>query len=1112
VDNPNTGTWDYLYKIGVFSASANAPASFTLNYGGSGTVTPSGSSVPTGRFKVEGRPDDSLTFSLTDLPNGEYQLDVQVFSKKGEVRLETFADEYFALVSSDLNVFLSLFDPEQELDLSTMSLQAYAVTSISTSLEGSQILSIAASSMVSVTGEDGAHYQFSLQNPYDFANALGGAEVSSGIHEIGGLLVRLFDHAAKNADQAVRLSEFREDVPTDGDWYIDLIKRGGDVEIEGTFLAPGDFFSFEKDEVFVEFEDDNGVERQDIDLLVENEEETDTATGESINEPYFFAGDGRRIIEISPFGENSSGEALEPDEFFDRSLSSGGNISFDEDLFNDSITGQIFPGEGDLYLVEFPRRDGTLNYALMIITYQDEYGFALRYAKATRTIPEISFGGGVIKDRIRLSMDFESGGFFAEGGVPGTEFFLLTSSNKGYTVSGTGQGGFDQASCSGSDTSTTPYEFTETCIGSFDTTGEIDGYVEFLEDFFPTEGDVIEIVGYSYTDPSGEERSVDLPNPLRFFFREDKFGGFGLAYTTVVTAGEFHVAYFGEPNMETATNSSNYLIKTSDAFDGWLFKGMGAGAHGGVNIVSIEPNPTPSPQMGLSGVLKFVLDAPYLDSADKYLAVSATGAVWGTNGESVERKRHVVTLKTPYGTLVNPPDPDTRWLEVREDDYGFRSEPFLKKATDIGGIRFEEGNPFGNFEDFREFLAWNYDNGLQHMGIGNFDSFDGQRKFWEIPQTTENYDPFDNSAPRADVFFASNSTKVGDTLTGTYRMGNSFHGTAAAGEFGDDYRPRVRYWATLLRAMPMLGRDGIQFGRAMEVRVVQHVQWPLYDENGVTEDFDENNFEERTFRFWFADTLGTVRTEQEQRFINSDQGDFINHGYRAKSKVVAYKRSGEDPFVAEGDPRLLFDDDSQFTGFDTVDVKVELGFGEEGSNYKLVVLRPTRGIEGHVVDSAISAQLDDPENFENRLPDRFASVEFSTTPTSEGHFIFQVYKYQQGDNVASDVEELDSNLVGEVPFHIDGDQGFTHVFIELRKEGETPAIMLFEGSGFSFLAGEFTGSDEPKRDFSYQRQDFGNGVEMRLNKFLPDGDTLSGRRIKEVLLKVVIWKNDLKEF
>ncbi|MBT3784427.1 hypothetical protein HOF92_05565, partial [bacterium] len=218
VDNPNTGTWDYLYKIGVFSASANAPASFTLNYGGSGTVTPSGSSVPTGRFKVEGTQDDSLTFSLTDLPNGEYQLDVQVFSKKGEVRLETFADEYFALVSSDLNVFLSLFDPEQELDLSTMSLQAYAVTSISTSLEGSQILSIAASSMVSVTGEDGAHYQFSLQNPYDFANALGGAEVSSGIHEIGGLLVRLFDHAAKNADQAVRLSEFREDVPTDGDW------------------------------------------------------------------------------------------------------------------------------------------------------------------------------------------------------------------------------------------------------------------------------------------------------------------------------------------------------------------------------------------------------------------------------------------------------------------------------------------------------------------------------------------------------------------------------------------------------------------------------------------------------------------------------------------------------------------------------------------------------------------------------------------------------------------------------------------------------------------------------------------------------------------------------
>ena len=91
--------------------------------------------------------------------------------------------------------------------------------------------------------------------------------------------------------------------------------------------------------------------------------------------------------------------------------------------------------------------------------------------------------------------------------------------------------------------------------------------------------------------------------------------------------------------------------------------------------------------------------------------------------------------------------------------------------------------------------------------------------------------------------------------------------------------------------------------------------------------------------------------------------------------------------------------------------------------------------------------------------------------------------------------------MAEVPFHIDGSLQRTELFIELREEGDNPSLMLFEGSGFSFLAGEFTPFEEPKRDFAFVRQDFGNAVEMRLNRFLPDGQTDSNRRIKEVFLE-----------
>ena len=47
----------------------------------------------------------------------------------------------------------------------------------------------------------------------------------------------MYDNNPRNADQAVRLQEYLEDVPSDGEWYIKLIKRDENVEIDGTYVS-----------------------------------------------------------------------------------------------------------------------------------------------------------------------------------------------------------------------------------------------------------------------------------------------------------------------------------------------------------------------------------------------------------------------------------------------------------------------------------------------------------------------------------------------------------------------------------------------------------------------------------------------------------------------------------------------------------------------------------------------------------------------------------------------------------------------------------------------------------------------------------------------------------
>ena len=206
---------------------------------------------------------------MAQLPFGEYFLELEVKATKGDTRLRAQADNFFRVVNSDVQVIVNLIDPDNELNLSNLSLQVFAVADDSTSLDGSMILSVAATSMTSSVDEEGVQHSFSLPNPYDFSNALAGAEKTSGTTEIRGLLVRMYDNNPRNADQAVRLQEYLEDVPSDGEWYIKLIKRDENVEIDGTFMSAGDLFSFRRDEVFVEFEDQDGNDRDDIDILAE---------------------------------------------------------------------------------------------------------------------------------------------------------------------------------------------------------------------------------------------------------------------------------------------------------------------------------------------------------------------------------------------------------------------------------------------------------------------------------------------------------------------------------------------------------------------------------------------------------------------------------------------------------------------------------------------------------------------------------------------------------------------------------------------------------------------------------------------------------------------------
>ena len=1084
IDNPNSGTWDYGYRFELFRADRPAGAlQYDLSIDDGASLTTSGPQLLTS-------PLAELPLDLTGLPSGEFFLQLEVKAKKvgSDAHMRANAESFFRIVNSDVKVYVELFDPSESLDFSTIAVNVYGVTSTTDSLDQQLIYApnVADANEFRFVEDRVRGFEFVLNKPWSFtAGPLAGQQ-----HPITGLLFKVIDTEARNKDQEVRISEFRSDVPQDGDWDIDLIKRDDNVQIDGTFMSPGEYFSFQKDEVVIDFENADGVERNDLDLVIDEDELfvfTEPTAGvistTLVTRPVFFANDGRRIVDVQPFSPD--GSAVTPEEFFDRTLSQAANIRFNVDVFENAFAGVIYPQKGQLFMVEYPKQDGSMDYALMLITYQDNFGFAFRYAKATQTIPEISFGGSNVKDQIQLSLDFATGEFRAEGGVPNTEFWLVTSSNKGYVVSGTGVVS-PSASCAVSNRLSTPYSIDEACVGTFGRDGTLTGYLDFQEEFYPQPGDFIEILGYSYEDPLGGERAVRLPNPLKYIFNEDVFGGFGLGYTKVVTDGQVDLHYFGEPEPSAVTDPANYMVKTSDVFDGWLFKNMQTGDNVFSHITDT------SNVDGDGGVLSFYLiDPSNLDSTGKYLALSGSDNLVSNDGVTVERRKHVITRDVVWGNLVNAPTSTAsegpRWLEVRQDDYGFRSNPYLKVSTTTAdGTVFIEGNPYGNFEDYREFIAVNYDTGLEFKGMGSYESYNGQRNFWELPQT-DDIDFFTNTAPRETVTWVDQNAAVGSISTGTYRAGNSYNVGSATGEFGNDFRPRVTYDSTVLRVLPWvsLGDDEIRFEKKLvEVRVVERWEFPTFDENGQTNGFDDKNYEERVRRFWFADGVGFVRTIREHKYVSEFDQGYGEQGYRDRAQVVAYKLTDGERFVFDGDVDVLDPGGSKFTN---VKIIAELVNGEDDKVYKLVVMKPSStSVTGYETDTDVATQLATAANFSNLLPG-FSQASFDVTNiVTEAPYILKAYAadYSVGDSSA--VTETDEYLVAEIPFKLEGKREFVDLKVELRAQGESPAVMVFGHNGFSFLAGQFTDEFDSKRDFAYAPKPFGNGFELALNPYLPD--------------------------
>ncbi|PCJ18440.1 MAG: hypothetical protein COB02_11135 [Candidatus Cloacimonadota bacterium] len=1092
--NPNTGDWEYEYRFGLFNVS-----NFDTSVQVGATHNNSTLTSVEGGFEVTAT-QDVIEVTFTNVLPGEYEISLEVEAfDEDENEFQDFKGFYFRVVSDNVRMFANIIDPDQKLDWSTLSVDFYPVTSqsIDKKAETASKLSTTIAVFTDIATQDQTFV-------YGLPTNIGG-------HKIVGILVEVVDTQATNANNKVKLSQFFPEIPKEGDFYVDLVNRAGSVEIEGTYLKPGDYFSFNLDEVVTSTEDENGADRTDLDIVVGTTTQLVTqATGTTsvttkVRAITFATVGTRRVVPIQPPSDTTG--VVSGKDYFERALSNGANISFDPSTFDEgSINGAIIPNSGALFMVEYQDFNDFNTYVLMLINFSDEYGFAFRYAKSTRTLPEISFGGAVAKDQIEMIADFDENLIYVSGGVPGSYFEVSSSSPKGYIVTGVNNG-VPTTECGLGAVIDTNIP-TQTCVGRFNTEGELKVSIELDDSNNLVDGDYVAINAYSYENLQGDIRQVELPNPIRFIYKEEKFGGFGLGFTKITGPQEFEIAYFGSPDMSTIT-SANMTLRVSDTFSKMLFKdatilpitNVAFGAGDGEEV---------------EGVIIVTIDASVdLSSTDIYVSLVASNAMVSTDGEEVQRPKHVITSAMLYDAnvgnaagLIQLPSADTKWLEVREDDYGFKSQPYLKIAKIEGDTTFIEFNEYDANGDYKDFLAFDFlsaGKGWAYKGRGNFDGFNNTRNFFEVPQQ-DSFDPFSNTSIIEPIYVLENGARVGDITTAVYRNGSSYSLENASGEFGNDYRTRVEFQSTVLRTLPTVQLGDMLFQNAVEVRIVEKHRFPTeWDVDGNATSFANDNYEMRTRRMWIVSYVGIVLVDERSEQINSfDLGGPAGHSYGQKTRIVAYRHGNLRPVAGNVSVELLKNSETENIGFDIVNVAVDLGKGDK--LYKLVVEKPDHTVSsGYTIDTTVQTQIE-PFNVLSSYSYIEFPVENIDPVTANIPWNFKIYQFDLGTSSNNMIVVTDTPLVANVPVVIDGKRPRVDVHIELRADGEEISNLLYAGSGYSFLAGEYLGAFDDKADIKFDFRTNGNGFEISVNPNLPNGDPAN-----RFLANVFIDGNDMKE-
>jgi hypothetical protein len=869
-------------------------------------------------------------------------------------------------------------------------------------------------------------------------------------------MIRLYMETNGGVDNGgVEREKFYLDIPEKGVWNLDLVYDTKIVEVDGQYVKAGEFFSFSKGEVIKNRLDENDVFRADIDLIFNEDVYTPEGSNYATRTQFFSAVTGRNVVEVPPV-DNDGNWVDNPRDFFDRALQQSGNVAFSHTLFSNSLSGRVYPWEGALYLVEYKRLDGSSNYALMLITMVDDFGFAFRFAKAVSTTPDIKFAGASVQEMVRLNFDSERGEFVAVGGLPGTALKLMTSASKGYVVTSSQKAGRIVTSDVWNRITIEP--------GVFAKDGSISGNVYFVKEQNPREGDWIMIDGYAYRTLTGAETVVSLPTPLYFHYREPI--AFSMIWTEKLSDKEFKVYFEGEPKMETLTSGGFTLVAT-DKISPQMFS-----PESGVPVTIQEGD--------LHSEAGFFLVTH--DSVDPdvypYLAFEAKAdLVKAKDGKPVSRVRHVVTTAVIWGTenLVEPVSSKTVLQEIFADDYGYTSQAYLVKQTDLGeGIQAYEYNQWNPEDAWREFYAMKSGTSLSFAGEGSYDPNMAAYNYYFQPQDYYgDFNSLTNQSALTPVILLGADWSVGSSYRTTFRVGSSYQYGNIEDE--NDYRAVRTAEVRVLRFLPEILQRGVTYKNVVEVELRSKEGFPEYNENGELEKINFSYGETVIRRYLIADKLGVIRLEHTSLHEYDGHRDV----WRNRRVAVGYMTEpnpGEVVrFVGADGNAALFGGTDDWTGFEFVDFRLFLDFPPNmGGDYKVSVrqLNSATNVPVEVASSKILTLTT--EAFPISQESDFNLPSSTTYP-----YIFVLLKAED--------EQLSSfHEIGRQEKKIEGLRGYEEMFVKVPAADDYATMRLFRNDGFSFAAGHHMWVEESKRDIAYVQKPNANDFELVLNPYLPD--------------------------